>query len=246
MGKIDEEWLITWLAKRGDITCDDIVNAKKHDSEVVVQLLHYVLQWPPSMRMNQYSKSKVVAERVFHQRADEVGKRLEKFRARGFKNGAVEWKGKCYEFVWSDDGTEATVKQVRHWNGEVADVPAHVMITRLHTLQCNWSDFSACVARSPVPPLKLCDLFKAKKNGPWSFPAPLKAKEFEKVCERVDAEAQEQKRKMQMTTATSVNETAGKLAEMTQEKKAASLQKARKRAQETVAESKKKRVIALG
>lgn len=181
LGKLDEDWLISWLTQRSDLTNDDIISMKKRDTEAAQQLLQYELQLPLTLKMNQFSKDKAVAKRVFDARANEMGRRLQRFRAADMAAGAASWKDKCFQFNWTSDTFDAKVTHVHHWNGDVAEVPEHCIITRQHTLQFNWSDWSAQVARSPLPPLKLCDFFKAKRNGPWSYALPPKPKEFEKT-----------------------------------------------------------------
>lgn len=187
---MDEEWLISWLTQRSDLTDDDMISMKKRDTEAVQQLLQYELQLPLTLKMHPHSKDKAVTKRVLDARANEMRRRLSKPRASGMSSGVASWKDKYFQFKWTSDAFDAKVTHVHHWNGDVAEVPEHCIITRQHTLQLNWSDWLAQVARSPLPPLKLCDLFKASRNVPWSYALPPKPKEFERVCEAVATEEQ--------------------------------------------------------
>lgn len=244
LGKLDEEWIISWLVHRSDLSSDDIISMKKHDTEAVKQLLLYELQMPLTTKMNPASKDKAVAKRVCDARADEMGRRLKDFRKVGFSAGSANWMNKCYKFVWTSETFDAKVKEVRHWNGEIAEVPDHCIITQQHVLQYNWSDWLAQVARSPLPPLRLCDLFKMKRNGPWSYPQPAKAKDFERMCQRVADEVQVLREQLNPAESVVV-QAAAKLQELSSEKKARALANAREKAKQSMTEAKRRRTLTM-
>ena len=99
-----------------------------------------------------------------------MGELLKTFKADGglLSDGALDnVNSGCYAFEF-DLGGE--LDSITMKNGAAADVPA-IGINRSWKFTGNWNLFETSIAKHPIPPILVCDMFDAsKKAGPWAVP----------------------------------------------------------------------------
>lgn len=93
-------------------------------------------------------KNNTVCAWVLALQAANMGNRLRCIHQHIGDDGSVNWvAGGCFSFEWAENGL---AKAVKHCQGLVAEIPAHLVITKQFQMWDNWGDRSAFVTRSPV------------------------------------------------------------------------------------------------
>ena len=76
------------------------------------------------------------------------------------------------------------VVEIKHVDGCSVGAPSYADLTVEHRLATTWSDWSAQVPRSPLPPIQLHTLFKDSAAGPYTYNVAqgTASQEFVAIC----------------------------------------------------------------
>lgn len=232
-----------------NLTAVDVARAREYDSDALVHIFSFALQWPGGLRFPKECQIKAVVSDLAEKRHIELGKRLIDFKKNsGYdpKTGIIQWgKCGCYGLVFTE---ELCTSMVHRPTGHTATPPEGTAITKKLVMEANHSDLDACIRLPPMPPIKLAVFFdKRGKNGPWSYTIFKGGadKTFNELAAEAHSEWQATQTELTKSSrSVQVLECQEELKKVTTFVKRASLQKARAQAEAALKE-KKRRTIAL-
>ena len=245
-GKLDEQFLTDHVLTYSDLCLSDIVKAKQCDDRAVYQLAQFSLQWPASLRFPDEMQVKEVAKRVCALRArNRLNSPLKDFKAKGgiiAATGALHWLQGSYMLQFGD----GLLNKITHFSGAVCDVPATHHITTDYTLHFNWDEANAQLQKPPLPPIVLMSFFKAAKSGPFARPRVMTScKEFQQHVKDIFKDWDLDRQRVNSTASGTSVLIQQELKQVDQNKRRASMAKARVSAEEKLKDTKKRRTIDL-
>lgn len=243
---LDEDFVISFLTHAADLSVDNLIAAKKHDDSIMITLLSYATQLPPTLRWCEALWKKEVVWRMFLDRAAQCGNRLSAFKKSGhvLRSGAVTWKDSCYTCKFEKDGKQRLTAVVHNATKAETIVPESVNYFQgLVSMVDNHLDAAAALVQPPNAPMKLSALFDAG-TGPWSYMV------FEKVgppwtayLKRIEDKYNADVQQAQSSNTSASEEAAIKLKQLAQEKTNARCAEARKKVVEKLQKRKQDKVI---
>lgn len=243
VGKIDDEaWMIDPLASNSDMTTTQLLEAKKIDEDAPAQLLGHMTQLNPLLKAKPELRNKAILRRLFESRSHDMKHPLRTFRAnKGFeKNKGLNWSHGSYRLK----SVENKITQLVFRDGNEVDV-SNEGLSDAYTIGMNWSDWRAQLQRPPFPPLKLHFFFKQSGTGPYQLGKNW-AVGSDEYSQKVAAVVQQYNEQLKgVSTASASSEVVQELKVMEQDKKKASMQKAREVAKTKLSEKKGKQVVKL-
>lgn len=245
LGRLLQDFSISYLTSHSDMSASEVVEAVRHDSDAIAQLLAYDRQLSASLRLSEHFINKDFCIRMLQRRSKQMGSRLQKFKASGgiAPTGAINWKvAGSYRLTFTEAGVLSTVTHAP--TGDVAEAGANFLITRDWVMYENWSDSSAYIQKAPRPPYKLMIFWQSKsKLGAYSKPNYTGSKSTDLGREmnvEWDVFQDEQRGGMKAGAAEEAMECLNKIGQ-----KRDALSKVRERAAEVVAKMRAKRTINL-
>ena len=101
---MDDNFLMVWIESVSDVTSDDLLAARKFDSQSIYLLYEYATQLPQALKPGKECKSMEVMLRASNLRHEQCGSMLKHFKkVHGFdiNNPQVVFKPGCYEPEWA-------------------------------------------------------------------------------------------------------------------------------------------------
>lgn len=167
LSKVDEGFATEFVIAVSDLVHADVVKAKQQDDKIIMQLLHFELQWAPNLKMPVEASVKEVLRRCMVQRSAELNNPLKNFKASGglAANGAVNWlHGAC-----SLQFTEGVLTETTHTiSTNKVSVDASYGLSNDYSLHENWCEWSAKLCKPPHPPIVLAGFFKDSGSCPYT------------------------------------------------------------------------------
>jgi hypothetical protein len=244
----EEEFALKMVLKHSDMKLNDLILAKQHDGQAVLQLLTYLVQVGWNLQYPQECQLVEVTIMLFDERIAEVGNRLADWKKKGgvLVTGAINWKLGCFLMDFTDD----FLTRITHRpTGDTVAVDVSDGITRKYTLHNNWDDYGAYLHKPPLPPIPVSNYFKASLKGPFKLKRLTgKSKDFQQMVTSVYSKYLRKRDALTKGTrdlaaeAESTKQALGGL--LTQQKQSA-MTRARETALKKQLEVKKRRTIAL-
>lgn len=164
LGRLDEDFLISWFTAVGGLNAQDLSLAKLNDPLFFTHLLVFAVQVPASTKLPPAMKNKAVAFATLSRRHEQVGNRLLKLKNCFDAEKRFKWSNGAYRFVF-DNGV---AKSVTHSAGATVELPPYVHINAEFVLETNYCDATARATLGGASYL-LCNFFGANV-GPNSYP----------------------------------------------------------------------------
>lgn len=250
VSKLELDFMSFWIVNVSDLTAVDVARAREYDSDALVHIFSFALQWPGGLRFRKECQIKAVVSDLAAKRHIELGKRLIDFKKKsGYdpKTGIIQWgKCECYGLVFTE---ELCTSIVHRPTGHTATPPEGTAITKKFVMEANHSDLDACIRLPSMPPIKLAVFFdKRGKNGPRNYTIFKGGADKTFIELAAEAHSEWEAKQTELTKSSrsvQVLECQEELKKVTTSVKRASLQKARAQAEAALKEKKKRRTIAL-
>ena len=249
--QLDQEFLVAIIAARSDLSVDQIVAATAQDADAPQQMIGFLSQFPPNLRLPKGCELREVTFRLLNARAIAMGDRMKKFSASGgldATTGRIDWIAGCYRLQFASDTGRLDV--VKHCSGDVAKILAAVQLFKATAVLLeNWSDMTAAIHVHPYPLVKLFSFFDKGKGPRKYLQFSRKIKELEDMVRTFEENLKaEQARASSAAAATGSTEViAGvKLSELSKKKRAESCSKAREKANQALSAKLERKKIKLG
>jgi hypothetical protein len=242
VGKLPQDWMVSWLAANSDFDQADILYLKKELDEAIVELFGFATQLPLNLRCPEPMVVKAVSWIVATKMHDDMGKRLGMLKSRGIvKASRLCWVRGCYELVLEG----GFVKEVVHILGDRVDVSS-LKIGATYGLVRSHQDWHASLELVPFPGFKLHVFFAKTKTGPYKLLEKSfthKRKVWNDLVE--DCKSQWITNKSEDLSKSSTQQAKAELQHIHNEKKRSHLDAARSKAKETMEKKKQRKTISL-
>lgn len=189
-GKVHSNDLAKWLCNLSDGPSRNLVDLiDSQDGAAVKDIFTALLQLRSSDRIPMEARKDVrVAYRMLEGRMEAVGPRLPGWFQKSVSGkGEVDWsKVPIFKPVF----TEGRMTSVKHIGGDVAEIPAHVIITADYALQNPHDDMGAKMVKAPAE--YLVAAFFEEGKGPKKHALDKKNRSLQAIADKCHRELQEE------------------------------------------------------
>lgn len=243
-GRVDEEFIATFLVSTSDLTTKDIMLAKRHDEDALRQMMEFHTGLPPALKLLDSLKNRSIALRFLRNMSALQEHPLNKFKhdAGLLATGALDWSKGAYRVELDKAGCIASVT---FRNGDTRDISAEKIMVSDYVLSMNWSPWRASLEKKPFPPLRLHVFFAQCKSGPYKFPKAytMSSPEYLEAVEKASGEYKMDKAKVQVAPAG--DELGQELKRVIATKRKVAVEQARVKASEKLQEKKQRQTLTL-
>jgi hypothetical protein len=167
IGRWDDDFLFDWIVHVSDADRTLLFKACERDEDTPKLLRMLGTQLHDSLVYAKDGKHKKVAVAVLNHHHNKMGLALATICRDGViqPDGKLDFSKCCYTL---DFTTEERAVSVTHTRSKVVVViPEHVVITKNHQVQHNYSDWMASAALPPLDPIPFHQFFKSDASGPY-------------------------------------------------------------------------------
>lgn len=166
LSKLDGSFMSFWITSVSDFPAVDLARAKQYDTDSITHLFLFGLQLPPGLRMPEQCAVNAVVSSLADHRHQAAGRLLAKLKSEmqfNPRDGVLNWrKAGCYKLTFVE-GACTVIAHVA--SNDTVSPPTGITINTSYNLIHNHSNMDAAVHFPPLPPAKLCVLFK-KDSAP--------------------------------------------------------------------------------
>jgi hypothetical protein len=173
--RLPANWIMQWITNHSDLTMPDLVTVFKQDPDAPLHIFLHFTELPAALRLPKQCGVKAVMYNIARDRATALGRSMT-FKGSGAVcvDGKLNWKDHGnYKLVFGESPICTSIVHVS--SNKAITPPAGVQITKQWFLRANFSDHSAFVECSPIPPIKLAKFFsdagmETSSQGPFKYP----------------------------------------------------------------------------
>ena len=163
---VDEEVAAQWVVSKTDLSIEEVVRAKRYDSEAPWHLLSHGTGLSLTTKLPQELAAIELFKRFADACFEKSGSSLACVKQKGIydtSTGKLNWHGVVFELKFGDDDTLA---EVLHVNSSVkGTIPKGAHVTKDYAFQNFWTEGDASLRLKPFPALRLASFFDSDAFG---------------------------------------------------------------------------------
>lgn len=162
--KLDEDILAEWIVNNSDLQSSHVTAMKKFDNDSPYHVYCHAVGLSLQFVMPDELKMVAVWRGWSDWRHEQLGKRLQTFRAQGglLPSGQVNWKNKLFDMRFAESGILTHMTHLQ--SGVEAKIPKKITISKSYDFKNFWCEADAYLKMDPFPGVKITALFDKKKD----------------------------------------------------------------------------------